>query len=407
MPVSHVPGDELVIQLEVPINQQDFGELKIGRVAHGIDPITPDRRFMDEWYGVSGDCNTDINCELGINWQDEKNSCCRIITNGGRRCTGNLINNTAEDGTPYVLTAAHCISTQSEAETAIFYFDYESPTCDGPDGNIYHMISGADLIATGDTLETMYPKGRRDSIDFSLVKMSIAPPDSFNVFFAGWDRGTSPPKYTATIHHPQGDVMKISVDNDPPETSYHVDNYFNDLVEYSHWRILEWDNGTTENGSSGGALFNENKRIVGLLTGGQASCDSSVNDYFTKFDYAWDYYSNALKHLKTWLDPLNTGVSHLDGKKILNHIPLYSQDNVMVYPNPGSGRYTVRLGQAESDEAELLITNLSGQVILSVKLLNQDLYTFDLSDKPSGVYLVRIILPERTVSKKIIHLAVY
>ena len=92
-------------------------------------------------------------------------------------------------------------------------------------------------------------------------------------------------------------------------------------------------------GSSGAPLFDQDQRIVGLLTGGEANCASSVNDYYTKFDYSWDYYDSKLKHLKTWLDPLNTGAMVIDGKDLQNSTEIFKPDKLKIYPNPGTGKY--------------------------------------------------------------------
>jgi hypothetical protein len=80
-------------------------------------------------------------------------------------------------------------------------------------------------------------------------------------------------------------------------------------------KILRWDGGVTESGSSGGPLFNPNKHVIGTLTGGQAVCGNPVNDYFARFNMAWDYRADTTKQLKYWLDPIKSGVQILDGKQ--------------------------------------------------------------------------------------------
>ncbi len=92
------------------------------------------------------------------------------------------------------------------------------------------------------------------------------------------------PEGTATIHHPQGDIKKISIDNDRPEISDFNEDYLsNGFIE-----IQRWEAGVTENGSSGGPLFNTDKKLIGMLTGGVATCANPVRDYFSRFDLSWD-----------------------------------------------------------------------------------------------------------------------
>jgi len=196
-----------------------------------------------------------------------------------------------------LLTAEHCINSSSVAASAIFIFNYESELCNGTSGPSSQTISSASLVATGGDL------------DFSLLELSIDPPEDYNVYFAGWNRSINPASNTVCIHHPSRDIKKISLDYDPPTTG----NYGSGFITNSHWWIHEWDVGTTEGGSSGSPLFDENHRIVGDLTGGYASCSYNFNDYYSKFDMSWDYYPDADQQLKAWLDPDNTGVMTLDG----------------------------------------------------------------------------------------------
>ena len=87
-------------------------------------------------------------------------------------------------------------------------------------------------------------------------------------------------------------------------------------VANSEWQIEAWERlTTTEGGSSGSGLWDENHRIVGQLHGGQAACGNSINDYYGKFSMSWDGNgsTSSASRLSDWLDPQNTGVSTLDG----------------------------------------------------------------------------------------------
>jgi hypothetical protein len=81
------------------------------------------------------------------------------------------------------------------------------------------------------------------------------------------------------------------------------------------WQV-EWDrNTTTEGGSSGSPLFNQDHRIIGQLWGGGASCSNlSAPDYYGRLSNSWNPSgSNNTNQLKFWLDPNNTGASFIDG----------------------------------------------------------------------------------------------
>ena len=55
----------------------------------------------------AGACNHDVLCPLGVGWEDQINSVAMIIVGGSGSCTGVLVNNTSNDGTPYFLSANH------------------------------------------------------------------------------------------------------------------------------------------------------------------------------------------------------------------------------------------------------------------------------------------------------------
>ena len=297
--VSPVPGDLIYIELQVPVYLKDPGELVIGKVGHDYLDFFHSKKLKDAWYGISGSCNLDIDCYADSMIQKIKYSVVRIVYGGSERCTGTLVNNTNQDGIPYVLTAHHCLSSEYLANTATFYFNYESPYCDGPDGNTLRSISGSTIKATTDS-----------TLDFTLVQLSEYPPMDYRPYFAGWNRNDVAPSHSFCIHHPWGDVKKIAVDNDPAVsatfTGYNFDTN-------AHWKVLMWDIGVTEPGSSGGPLFDQNYHLVGDLTGGDATCISPRNDYFQKFARSWADYPNVSNQLKYWLDPSNSGVESLDG----------------------------------------------------------------------------------------------
>lgn len=298
--IEPLAGDELIIEYIEPIRPDFKAELKLGKVYHDYKNIF---KFFESkssnTKSSSGSCNVNINCPEGLNWQVEKRSVCHI-TYGGFIASGTLINNSKKDGRPYILTAHHVISDQELAEQAIFYFNYEAESCDGRSGNKTQTISGSNLRAT------------TNHLDFTLLEMSTIPPSIYQPYYAGWDRSGDIPRQTVCIHHPNGDVKKISIDYDSPSTDTYKDSDYT-FDTNTHWLISNWEVGTTEGGSSGSPLFDTQHRIIGDLTGGDANCSNSVNDYFAKFSASWNTYPAKENQLKYWLDPDNTGLMVLDG----------------------------------------------------------------------------------------------
>ncbi len=312
-------GETIIIELNVP-KGENYGEMQLSGIVHDYKNAFG----LKAGFGSSGACNVNVNCTEGAAWQNEKKAVVKYVF-GAYLCSGALINNTVEDGTPYLLTANHCISSSSGAASAVFWFNYESASCDATTDPAYQTISSANLIATS----------AAGDLDFTLLELSVEPPTDYNVYYAGWSRSESAATNTVTIHHPQGDIKKISLDYDPPVTG----DYGYGLVTNSHWRILEWDVGTTEGGSSGSPLFDENHRIIGDLTGGDASCTYNFDDYYAKFDMSWAYYPAASEQLKAWLDPYNTGITFLDGFD--PNIPLKDNDAKIEQVYVPNGDYCV------------------------------------------------------------------
>ncbi|HYQ57195.1 MAG TPA: T9SS type A sorting domain-containing protein [Draconibacterium sp.] len=299
--VSPVRGDEITVQYEVPEQLGTPADFRISRVNHDFMGILKfDRRPING--KAAGECNVDINCEVGDRWNQLKDAVCRLIVDGVEVCSGTLINNTSEDKTPYVISASHCYDKWDFAETTVYTFNYESPYCAPLDGDPVHSLSGAVM------------KAHFDSLDFALVELSVVPPPDFRPYYAGWDRSSGVPDSSVSIHHPYGDVKKISFDYDKPVyATYNTSEIKN--PRNGSLKILRWDDGVTEVGSSGGGLFNMNDQLIGTLTGGAANCASPVNDFYARFSMQWDYRSDSTKQLKYWLDPLETGALKLNGKQ--------------------------------------------------------------------------------------------
>ncbi len=289
--VSPVPGDKITVQYEVPGNEKNTVPFVIAKVNHDYIGIfeKSDRRPLDPY--IAGSCNIDVNCDIASEYNEVKNSVCRIIVDGREVCSGALVNNTAEDQKPYVLSAAHCYDKKEYAQTSVYLFSFESPFCAPLDGDPSNSVSGAIM------------KAQFDSLDFALTELSLVPPPEYRAYYAGWDHSSTQPSSTVSIHHPWGMIKKIAIDNDPPVIS----NFGNSYISNMFFKIERWDDGVTESGSSGGPLFNSsNKKIIGTLTGGYADCNDPTRDYFERLAMSWDYKSDSTKQLKYWLDPLKT-----------------------------------------------------------------------------------------------------
>ncbi|MFC2086424.1 trypsin-like peptidase domain-containing protein, partial [Bacteroidota bacterium] len=288
-----VKGESIIVEYYEPASVKGLGKIAISKVIHGYKDFYSK---LNKGYGSSGSCNNNANCPEGEGWQNEKRSVAMILLSSNTRwCSGSLINNVHMDGTPYFLTANHCLGGEN---TWIIMFNYESIGCENQDGPTNQTIQNTTLLASN------------SSSDFALVQLSETPPVDYNVYYSGWTRHDTATEQSVGIHHPSGDIKKISFDYDPTTSSdYDPSPYLSN----SHWEITAWDDGTTEGGSSGSPLYDQNHRIVGQLHGGWASCSSITPDFYGKFSMSWDHGTTSSNRLKDWLDPDNTDVMTLNG----------------------------------------------------------------------------------------------
>ena len=161
-PVAPLKGDSLIIELFEPFFvPSEECSLIIGKISHGLMEISDDK-------SSTTNCEVNINCPDGADWQEEKRAVCKIIIENIYLCTGTLINNINRDGTPYILTANHCIDNQQSVDESIFIFNYESSSCDYYYANEDQSITGGILCAT------------EMNTDFTLIKLERRIPSVYH-----------------------------------------------------------------------------------------------------------------------------------------------------------------------------------------------------------------------------------
>jgi hypothetical protein len=243
--------------------------------------------------------------------------------------------------------------------------------------------------------------------DFFLVLLNSAIPASYNAYFNGWSRDTIHPSPSGTgIHHPQGDIKKISTYMTPVQQAHWVGN-----PKLSHWRVA-WSetpngHGTTEPGSSGSPLFDYQGRLIGTLTGGDSSCDSAalnLPDYYGMFSYSWDKNgTDSTQVLKYWLDPDSTGVIALNGWALSVQEPAQN-DVVEVFPNPVTDQLNVKFSSLNGQTLQMMIFDIWGNRRYRADrnpALNQEV-RIDMSEFAAGMYLLEIIGGDHRTVRKII-----
>ena len=307
--IGILPGETAVMECIFPA--ETTPDIHLNRVDASYDHAAMGAEFD---FGESLSCNVNVNCPSGTNWQQEKKGIARILMvfqSGEAWCSGTLVANTSGSYEPYFLTAHHCQLLLANPDFNLwrFDFDYETAGCTNP--------------ATEPPAKSVLGCTRtafRTETDFMLLKLNSIPA-SYEVYFNGWDRDNTPTTIAAgsvMIHHPRGDIKKITVENQ-------ASNVFPNTLDWggifgispanSHWRTVP-DVGIQEPGSSGSPLFGPDKRIRGQLHGGSVNMNNPcimTGVYYGRFNQSWDQGSSNTARLKDWLDPGNTGAVTQNG----------------------------------------------------------------------------------------------
>ena len=170
-------GGDAVIEVTVPadrIGELDLGLAKVNRgfrdlaapVASGADfrPLTDNDlgpHFVpSDLSNVPSQfipCLIDVACPKGDPYRDQIRSVGEITIDGAFTCTGTLVNNTAEDGKPYFLTARHCFESahnlsqlRALAASMVVYWNFERPACKSGTGPRTDTQTGAVLRVARD-----------------------------------------------------------------------------------------------------------------------------------------------------------------------------------------------------------------------------------------------------------------
>ena len=127
-------------------------------------------------------------------------SCCSSATLTATQylCTGTLLNDLPSTNTPYLFTAAHCMTSANAAHTLNTFWFFDAVACkDNAVPPFVQLTAGAALL------------GRSQDHDWALVRLNEPPPAGAR--FAAWNAGPVPiGAATTTLHHPLGDLKKYA-----------------------------------------------------------------------------------------------------------------------------------------------------------------------------------------------------
>jgi hypothetical protein len=232
----------------------------------------------------------------------------------------------------------------------------------------------------------------------------------FNAYWNGWDANNTATTGGVGIHHPAGDIKKISTFNGTT-----ISSTYGGQVSGTHWRLTWSSNsnghGVTEGGSSGSPIFNNsNGRIIGTLTGGSSYCNALTSpDFYGKMSYHWTSNgTQAMYQLKPLLDPTNSGLMVLNGSGNPCSPASIDENEVSkfaytsIYPNPFTAEFTIDLTSIETENITLTVSDFSGKIVQTTTTKTGQQVIIDLTHLAQGVYQVKLTTDSAQLTKLVV-----
>ena len=317
---AEIYGENVVYEYYQPASVKEPPVIHINRIDYAYRNVNNPYNNGGRGLGKASPCNININCQEGCNWQMEKHAIVRVtipIEIFTFTFSGALVNNTANDYTPYVLIADHCLLDESgvfgnyefEAQDnyiisgILFYWNFEDEGCSD------NLIPPPQLTSQGAIVVA-----NNAVSDFALLKIFSGAQDPRNItgvtpYYLGWDRSSvNSFSEGVGIHHPRGDVKKISHTNQIQSfagLTYKANGTYI-CPPHSYWHT-NFYSGFIEPGSNGSPLINNDGRVIGQLFGGYAAqpCDPNHSMSYGRFSMSWtgNNANDNRERLDVWLHP--------------------------------------------------------------------------------------------------------
>ena len=288
------PGALATLELQLPPGATPADlQLAVPQLSHLTQTVEQAVKALDPNIGDAGACTLDVMCSPQLD--TESRAVARILfTDAGSSylCSGTLLNDTRGSLTPNFLTAAHCINNATSAASLVAYWFFRAAGCNASptvDQAAVQQAGGARLRFTD------------SGVDSTLLQLNTPPPA--NVVFAGSYFGSGVASGTGVVgvSNPSGDLQKYSAGSITGYANCDSTTCIGATVDSGAMWQIGWAQGTTEEGSSGSAIWAQlggTRYVVGALHGGSASCQNPQGaDFFGRFDRAF------YRGLGTWLTP--------------------------------------------------------------------------------------------------------
>jgi len=345
-----ITGDKIVIEYYEPVENFGEGKLKIGSIAHAY------RNLHSTDFGDKG-CAHLLSFEEFPELKNISTSVMMmIVDNGTRASTGVLVNNTRNDGTPYLLTSVQALI--GDPESWVFIANFNQDDCENDPGNcMSRALIGAEVLYTD------YVSG------VALLRLKDTPRKEWKTFYSGWDFDALFSGKYVSIQHGLGRMQTISTFYGLPTSDY-----------WGKWKTLKlegWNLGSTLPGAVGSPLFNSRGQLVSQFIGGNEKCGNSDEEFFCRVKESWS-------ELRQYLDPIGSSsgayigyfaIAQAEGKE-------ETAFDFDVFPNPASNSVYIR----NNSDYAVLGVRIKDNAGRYVQYEVPSFPEIDISYLPDGVY---------------------
>ena len=315
-----VSGDTLAVEVFLPTALRPaMVSIPVTRLSHMAADPSKASDFHKDLNDIGGaqPCHIDVQCRTVP--EAARNSVAKMVitdaAGGAGFCTGTLLaDNDPNTQVPYFLTAHHCgVGDPAVAANIAFFWGFETAACNGPaPGNVIQTGGGGTPLSSS-------PSSLGN--DHALLRLNQNPPNGSTL--SGWVANRPAPNNAVVgIHHPNGDLKKVSQGSvigyasitPGPNGTY--SSYTDGVGPYLN---VQWQEGITEGGSSGSAIWLGNSEnqpngpyVVGAQLGGGSACnDPQADDQYGSFDLTYKatrlWLDGSSDHTTVWYDPSRNG----------------------------------------------------------------------------------------------------
>jgi hypothetical protein len=291
--MESVFAETVILECQVPPEVEPATvAFSVASVSHFYRPLLGG--FVQKTLG----CEQDVACYPA--WATTASGIARMYfvdTGSTYLCTGCLLNTTPSSFVAYFLTANHCIGNQTVASTLELYWLDQTSMCNGSPpmlSNLPHTTGGADYLAGS------------SGNDFTFLRLHQNPPNS--AAYLGWSTASpATGESLAGLHHPG-----------QPTNDYTRICFGNTSSSDANFWTIQWNTGTTEEGSSGSPLLNSGQQVIGQLYGGNLACPPDASDDYGRFNVTY-------QAIHQWLEPVPPANDTCAGAIALTNNVYYSQ----------------------------------------------------------------------------------